>query len=127
LRYVKLLIKRGAKVIAGGQTTALHKAVSVVRSGEEGAANEEIIKWLLDNYPDMLNNQDAAAGNTALHIAIHHRGMNAVPILKILRQKGANTSIKNTANQTPLEFAKAKYGDTSVAFKTIETALTSPI
>jgi ankyrin repeat protein len=71
----------------------------------------ETIEHLLDNYPDVDINAQDGEGNTALHLAAFTSGIQIhaerrAPAIRILLKHGARTDIKNSAGQTPLEYAR---------------------
>jgi ankyrin repeat protein len=54
-------------------------------------------------------------GNTALHIAVFHKSLDAT---KLLLARGANKEVQNKAGQTPLDIAKKiKWGDGQTIIK----------
>lgn len=64
---------------------------------------EDLLKTLDDN----LNARLIETGNTALHLAIIHRQSTLV---KLLVEKGADVSIPNNYNRTPLQLMEDAYG-----------------
>lgn len=61
----------------------------------------KIVKFYIDNGADV--NIQTRYGDTALHFAIHH---NRSVILKMLLEAGADPTIQNNVQKTPIDIAK---------------------
>jgi ankyrin repeat protein len=78
---------------------ALHKAVLDGKS-------QEVQRLLNTNIP--INEKDML-GNTALHYVSRLDTATALPLTKMLLEKGANATIKNTVGKNAYDLARAKY------------------
>ena len=78
---------------------ALHKAVLDGKS-------QEVQRLLNTDIP--INEKDML-GNTALHYVSRLDTASALPLTKMLLEKGANTTIKNTEGKNAYDLARAKY------------------
>jgi ankyrin repeat protein len=92
---------------AGASVSAVDDAGCGVLHYGVGDHKEGIVEYLLstENVTAMIDNQDAA-GDTALHIAIRER---CGPVAKLLVDAGARTDVVNKDGETALLLAKRRF------------------
>ena len=96
---LRLLLEAGADVKAvdpGMKATGLHAAAY--------AGHANTARLLIDYHVDV-DRQGPYNGYTALHDAIWQ---NNVDVARLLIDSGANLTLRNHQNQTPLDFARVK-------------------
>ena len=100
-----ILIDAGAAVNAQPEQRADNTALMAAAM----AGNVEAVRMLLDADADP--NPQNKYGNTALILAIIHRGDARIPIVELLLNGGADPNLQNNEGNTALILAAGQYGD----------------
>jgi hypothetical protein len=110
-RVISLLVARGAQLSPNTNVLnqILESEYSEAKPGggyhyeEEAKILLKKIAYILDHYPDLINKIDSS-GSTPIHSAIDK--MHSADAVKLLIDKGADITVKNSDGKTPKELAE---------------------
>jgi ankyrin repeat protein len=105
LPYTRLLVERGANVLArkeDGRTVLMEASWW---SSPQEVGDTDMIKFLLDNGAGAVINAQERNGDTALIFAVWSKRPD---IIQLLRNRGADTTLKNKFGQTALDIASSQ-------------------